>query len=108
MSKIYKKLSVIILGVIAYAPVAYAITYQEFIQNFIVGRILRPIANLMFLLATVIFIWGIVGYIANADNEKSRTEGRDHMIWGIVGLVIMSTVYIILSILSSFFYPAGI
>ncbi|MEK9175112.1 MAG: hypothetical protein AAB795_00810, partial [Patescibacteria group bacterium] len=63
-----------------------------------------PIVNIMFIAATLFFIYGVIEYIAGADNEKSRTTGRDHIFWGLIGLVIMSSAYFILSILSSIFY----
>ena len=88
---------------VAYAPVAYAAYYEDLLTK-IVDKGLRPIVNLMFLAATLFFVWGVVEYIAGADNEKSRTTGRDHIFWGIIGLAIMSTVYFTLNILSSIFY----
>lgn len=88
---------------VAYAPVAYATYYEDFIKK-IIDKALRPIVNIMFIAATLFFIYGVIEYIAGADNEKSHTTGRDHIFWGIIGLVIMSSVYFILSILSSIFY----
>ena len=101
--KLSARIHILILYMVAYAPVAYAAYYQDFIKK-IVDNALRPIVNIMFIAATVFFIYGIIEYIAGADNEKSHTTGRDHMLWGIIGLIIMTSVYFILSILSSIFY----
>lgn len=100
-----KRIHILILSMVAYANIAYAAYYQDFIKK-IVDNVLRPIVNIMFIAATVLFIWGVIEYIAGADNEKSHTTGRDHILWGIIGLVIMTSVYFILSILSSIFYTA--
>lgn len=104
MIKASKRIGITILSMIAYAPVAYA-THLAFVQT-ITDKVLRPIANVMFLLATLLFMVGVVEYIAGADNEKSRTDGRNHMLWGVIGLIIMMSVRFILSVLSSIFYSS--
>ncbi len=55
----------------------------------IVNNILTPAEYLVFALAILYFMWGVVMFIKNADNESKRQEGISHMIWGIVGLFIM-------------------
>ncbi len=40
-------------------------------------------------IAAVVFIYGVVRFIAQADNEESRKRGRDFIIWGIAGLVLI-------------------
>ena len=88
---------------IGFAPIAHAV-HVELIDK-IIRVILKPAANLLLVLATLIFFWGIVEYIAGASNETARTTGRNHILWGTVGLMIMISVQFILSIISSFFYP---
>jgi len=63
-------------------------TFQEFIIK-VQDAILTPIITLLALGAFVVFLWGIVEFIAGADNEEKRTKGQQHMIWGIIGLVII-------------------
>ena len=101
--KLSKRIQISILSIAAYAPMAYAAYYEDFIKK-IIDNALRPIVNIMFIAATLFFIYGVIEYIAGADNEKSRTTGRDHIFWGLIGLVIMASVYFILQILSSIFY----
>jgi len=60
----------------------------KFISNF-VDVILQPIAELLLVVAVLVFIWGLVEFIQGADNEVKRTEGRSHMLWGLVGIFIM-------------------
>lgn len=62
-------------------------------------EILNPIIALMFGLATAYFIYGIIGYIWNPDNEEAREKGRKTMIWGIVGMFIMVSVFSIMRLL---------
>ena len=85
------------------AAVAYASRLP--IINTVIDQLLRPLVNLLLILGTAIFGWGIIEYIAGASNETARTTGRQHMLWGVAGLLIMTSTYFILSILRSFFYP---
>jgi hypothetical protein len=52
-------------------------------------------------LAVVYFLWGVVGFIKNADNTEKREEGYKHMIWGIIGLFIMISANGIINIIRS-------
>lgn len=63
----------------------------------------RYIVPLMFALAIVFFIYGVIGYIKNADNEAERTKGRDFMIWGIIALFVMVSVWGIVNLLRNTF-----
>ena len=63
-------------------------TYQQFITK-IEAQILVPIITLLSLAAFVIFVWGVVQFMANSEDEEKRKTGQQHMLWGIIGLVIM-------------------
>lgn len=55
------------------------------------------------------FIMGLIRYVANGDNEEKRGEGTKMMIYGIVGLFFMVSIWGILNIfVSSFGLPFGI
>lgn len=60
--------------------------------------IINPIIKLLFAAAIVTFLWGIVQYIQNADSPDGRETGRKVIIWGILGLVIMVSVFSIMQI----------
>jgi len=63
-------------------------TYQQFITK-IEAQILVPIITLLSLAAFVLFVWGVVQFMANSENDEKRKIGQQHMLWGIIGLVIM-------------------
>ncbi|KKU15672.1 MAG: hypothetical protein UX24_C0032G0010 [Candidatus Giovannonibacteria bacterium GW2011_GWB1_45_9b] len=71
--------------------VAYAKTIDEVIA-IVSTNVLQPIVLLLFALATILFLWGVVEFLINRDNEEERDKGKRHMLWGIVGLVIMFSV----------------
>jgi len=62
-------------------------------------EIIAPIILLMFVLSLAIFFWGIADYIRGSGNEDVRKVGRDHMLWGIVGIFIMVSAWAIIGIL---------
>ena len=62
--------------------------YQQFLAK-IQAQILTPLVTLLALAAFVLFVWGVVQFIAGAEDEEKRKTGQQHMIWGIIGLVIM-------------------
>jgi hypothetical protein len=63
-------------------------------------EILNPIIAFLFALALVLFIYGIVEFLWSGDNnEEKRTEGKKHLLWGVVGMFIMFSVYGILHLI---------
>ncbi len=74
--------------------------FQEFIIK-VQDAILTPIITLLSLGAFLLFLWGIVEFIAGAENEEKRATGQQHMIWGIIGLVIIFGANAIVSIMKA-------
>lgn len=67
----------------------------------LITHIVQPLVKLMFIVAVLIFVWGVIQMIMNADNEEARQKGQKHITWGLVGLFIMFSVYGILNLLAS-------
>lgn len=62
------------------------------------------IIPLMFALAVVYFVWGVIQFvILGAGEETKRTQGRQHMIWGIIALAVMIGVWALVGILGGTF-----
>ena len=62
--------------------------------------IVEPLLLLLFGVAFVIFVWGIVEFIQNSESDDGRETGKRNMIWGIVGMVIMLSVFGIINIIA--------
>jgi hypothetical protein len=60
--------------------------------------IIFPLMTLMSAVAILVFLWGVFEYILGAGDEKARSTGRTHMLYGIIGLVVMVSAYAILKI----------
>ncbi|MFA6397808.1 MAG: hypothetical protein WDK96_03110 [Candidatus Paceibacterota bacterium] len=58
---------------------------------------------LMFSLALLIFIYGVVWYIWKGKDSKEQEEGKKFMLWGIIALFVMVSVWGIVSILTNTF-----
>ncbi len=68
----------------------------------LIRYILNPIIAVMFGLAMVYFTYGVVKYIWNPESDDARAEGRQSMLWVIIGMAIMVSVFgIIRFIISS-------
>ena len=80
--------------------IACALTSTELL-NAISRHIINPIIFVLFAAAFLVFIWGLVQFVGNLDNEESRSQGVKHMIWGIVGMVIMLSVNGIIAIIAN-------
>lgn len=73
--------------------------------NNIVIFIIQPVITLLFALALAYFVWGMAQFILNAADSEGREKGRRALIWGILGLFIMTAVIGILNILVGTFVP---
>lgn len=75
-------------------------TVDKFIFN-LATVILNPLIRLMFAVAVIYFLWGVFKYIVNSDSDNSRQTGGKHILFGLIGIVVMMGVYGILNIATS-------
>lgn len=78
-----------------------------FINN-VEQYILNPIIGLMFAIAVVVFIYGIVEFILGAYNEDRKSAGKKHMIWGVIGMFIMVSAFGIVNLFISTWEDIGV
>jgi uncharacterized membrane protein len=57
----------------------------------------------LFTLAVVGFIWGIIQFYLNPENEEKRKNGKTFMIWGIIALFVMVTMWGLVGVLTNTF-----
>ena len=86
--------------------VAYA-DVDSFVRS-VNANIINPLIIFLFALAVAYFLFGVFKFIANQENEEKKTEGKQHMLWGIVGITIMMGVFAILNIIMTTFNITGI
>jgi Type IV secretion system pilin len=56
-------------------------------------NILNPLIILLFTVALVVFLWGIVQYMSNGGSPDAQKKGAQHVLWGVVGMGIMLSAY---------------
>ena len=61
--------------------------------------VINPLIILIFAIAVVYFIYGLTRYLLSPDNEEVRSTSKSHMLWGIIGMFIMVSVFGIMNIL---------
>jgi len=81
--------------------IAHAKAGVELAHSF-VGQInqviLFPLITLLTVIALLYFLWGGFQFVLGANNDGARETGKKHMIWGIIGLLVMLSAYGILTI----------
>lgn len=65
--------------------------------------IVNPFITLLFVVATLMFLWGVFQFIRGADNPGEREKGIQHILWGVFGLFIMVAVFGIIRLLMNTF-----
>lgn len=67
----------------------------------ITANILQPITEILFAIAIGYFLYGVMKFVMNQDNDEAQEEGKMHMLWGVIGIAIMFSVYGILNFINS-------
>src|SRR3989338_2380332 len=68
---------------------------------YVVNIINDALIPLIFAIAVVLFIWGVVQYVINAQDTEKKAKGRQFMIWGIIALAVMISVWGLVRILGT-------
>jgi len=65
------------------------------IKNLItaVAGILGDVIPVIFGLAMIYFFWGVSQFILHAGDAKTRDDGKQKMIWGVVALFVMFSIW---------------
>lgn len=71
--------------------------------TFLICNITKFVIPLIFTFAVVMFIWGVVRYVINSSDEAQREQGRQFMLWGIIALTVMISVWGLVNILGATF-----
>ncbi|MES2007090.1 MAG: hypothetical protein V4436_03205 [Patescibacteria group bacterium] len=64
--------------------------------------IINPILALIFAAGLLVFIWGVVEFLAGQNGVgEGAQNGKRHMLWGIIGMFIMVAAYAILQLINT-------
>lgn len=80
-------------------------TFKDFIgsgSTGVIGILNTVVAPVIFALAFAVFVWGVVNYFfLHSHEETKREEGRQFVLWGILGMVVLFSVWGLVDILLS-------
>lgn len=77
--------------------IAYA-DFDSFLLN-VNTMVVNPAINILFALAVLFFLYGVLQFFLNQENEEKKTSGKNHMLWGIIGITIMMGVWTIMNMI---------
>jgi hypothetical protein len=67
-----------------------------------IGNILDTIIPIVMVLGVLYFVWGVVTYVISGD-EEAKKAGRERMIFGIIGLVVIVAMWGLVGIVTQTF-----
>lgn len=67
-----------------------------------IGDILNLVVPILIALGVVYFVWGVISYVIGSD-EEAKKKGRDRMIFGIIGLVVIVALWGLVRIVTNTF-----
>lgn len=67
-----------------------------------IGNILDTLIPILVVLGVVYFVWGVITYVISSD-EEAKKKGRDKMIYGIIGLVVIVAIWGLVGIVNNTF-----
>ncbi|HYF29210.1 MAG TPA: hypothetical protein VEA36_02505 [Candidatus Paceibacterota bacterium] len=81
-------------------------SFRELVDGTIVPIIDGAVIPLLYALAFIMFLVGIVRYFF-FEGEESREKGKQLVLWGIIGFVVISTLWGIVKLLLATFNIAS-
>lgn len=76
--------------------------FADFVKIF--TDLIGALVPIVFAFALVVFFWGIAQFILSADDANKRTESKQIMIWGVIALFVMLSIWGIIGVLKSTFF----
>ncbi len=65
--------------------------------------IVNPLLALIFAIGMLVFVYGIVEFLIglSTDVGEGKEKGKQHMLWGVVGMFVMASAYAILTLIAN-------
>ena len=59
----------------------------------IIALVVNPLIYLLIGVAIIYFLFGVFVFVKNSDSSEKRVEGANHILWGVIGIAIMFSVF---------------
>ena len=66
-------------------------------------QLFNILIKVAFSVGLLMFIWGLAKFVSHSGNEKSIEQGRQFMVWGIIVLFVMVSVWGIVALMQTMF-----
>lgn len=53
------------------------------------SEIIDPLIWFLFVLGFIFFLYGVFELVRGSESEEARATGRQHILWGLIGMFIM-------------------
>lgn len=75
---------------------------QTLVNN-LITVIINPLIYLFFAVGLLVFFWGVIEFLLalNVGGESSKETGKQHMLWGLIGMFIIVSSYAIINAIAS-------
>jgi hypothetical protein len=71
------------------------------VGSFIINTINNIIVPVLFAIAFIVFLWGAFRtFIVGANNEEVKENGKNLMLWGLIGFFVMVSIWGLVNILT--------
>ena len=103
MSKLLKFSPVVAVVSVFFPLVAFAdapLTVGDILTK--IGGTFTTVIGILFILATLLFIWGVISYIISKGPDE-QSKAKSLMLWGIIGLAVISAAWGFAQIIVKYF-----
>jgi len=77
-----------------------AISKLSELGTLIINTINDVLVPVLFALAFIVFLWGaFMAFIVGAQNDDTKTKGKNLMLWGLIGFFVMISIWGLVNIL---------
>jgi len=83
--------------------VAHAQTFKDLVNDHVLP-IFESALTFIMTLAVLAFVFGVARFVLMAGDDKTRSEGKQMMLWGIISLAVMVSVWGLVEIIKSTFF----
>jgi len=92
-----------IVTIFAFPLVSSAATINNIsdVGSFIINTINNVVVPVLFAIAFIVFLWGAFNtFILGANSEETKENGKNLMLWGLIGFFVMVSIWGLVNILT--------
>lgn len=67
-----------------------------------IGDILQTIITLLFVLASLVFVYGVIKFLTAAGNGEAMTAAKGYIMWGLIGMAVLASIFGLIEFIQTF------